>query len=245
VIIAGAKEIYDFRPREIRVPMTGALFALPAVAMIWTIVHGLGTNVALLVVGLNSLIFAFLGKDDRESPYNLVAVAGFVGFVVLTFWSKLELRSIQAYVVPVGIGLLVILQLFRARLSQAFVLQVRGVVMIAIVGSSAIEALTDKRYPIGFHVSLLLISVAAMVLGSFLRVRAYLFAGGIGVLVALGSITYRGLAGLERATQMSAIGLLVLVVGAALVGGATYYKTHKVAANATLDRWRRRLGEWD
>ncbi len=114
-----------------------------------------------------------------------------------------------------------------------------------MVGTSAGEALIDRRYTIGFHVSLLVLSVAIMVAGSFLRVRVYLLAGAAGVLVGLGSITYRGLAGLERATQMSAIGLLVLAIGTGLVAGATYYKTHRDTAHATLDRWRRKLGEWD
>ena len=245
VVFAGAKEIFDLRPREARVPVTTALFALPVVAMVWTVVHGLGTNVALLIVGIHSLVYAFLGKDDRESPYNLVAVAGFVGFVVLTFWSKLELRSMQAYAVPVAIGMLVLVQLFRARLSSQLVNQIRVAAALAIVGSAASEALIDDRYPIGFHVSLLLLSLAIMAIGSFLRVRVYLIAGAAGVLVGLASITYRGLAGLERAAQMSAIGLLVLVLGTGLVAGATYYKTHRDSAHATFEKWRRRLGEWD
>ena len=245
VLFAGAKEMFDLRPRETRIPVNTAIFALPVVALIWTVVHGLGTNVALVVVGLNSLVFAFLGKDDRESPYNLVAVFGFVGFVILTFWSKLQLRSIQAYTVPVALGMLVLVQLFRARMSSQLVARIRTIAVVAIVGTSASEALFDPRYRIGFHVSLLVLSVATMLGGSFLRVRVYLLAGAAGVLVGLASIVYRGLAGLERAAQMSAIGALVLVIGTALVAGATYYKTHRDTAHATLDRWRRRLGEWD
>ncbi|MHC4452866.1 MAG: hypothetical protein ACYS0E_22455, partial [Planctomycetota bacterium] len=245
VSLAGAKEVWDLRPREVGVPVTTALFGLPVVAMIWTVVHGLGVNVALLVLGVHSLTYSFLGKDDRESPYNLVAVVGFVAFVVLTVWSKLELHSAQAYVVPVGIGILVLTQLFRARLSPGVRNQVRFLAVAAMIGTAAYEALLDPRYPIAFHVSLLLLGIAGMTLGGFLRVRIYLLTGCTGILIALGSMVYRGLAGLERATRMSAVGVLVLLLGAGLVAGAIYYKTHRERVNAAVDQWRRRLGEWD
>jgi len=245
VALAGAKEVWDLRPREVGVPVTSALFVLPVVAMVWTVVHGLGVNVALLVLGVHSLTYSFLGRDDRESPYNLVAVAGFLAFVMLTFWSKLELRSIQAYAVPAGVGVLVLTQLFRARMGAAARNQVRFVALAAMIGSSAYEALLDPRYPAAFHVSLLLLGLLAMALGGFLRVRVYLWTGCAGVLVALGSITYRGLAGLEQAARMSAVGVLVLVLGAGLVAGAIYYKTHRDRVNAAVDAWRRKLGEWD
>jgi hypothetical protein len=245
VALAGAKEVWDLRPRAVGVPVTTSLFALPVVAMIWTVVHGLGVNVALLVLGVHSLTYSFLGRDDRESPYNLVAVAGFVAFVVLTFWSKLELKSAQAYVVPVGIGILVLTQLFRARLAPAVRNQIRFVAVASMIGTAAYEALLDPRYPVGFHVSLLLLGIAGMTLGGFLRVRIYLLTGCAGVLTALGSIVYRGLAGLEKAARMSAVGVLVLLLGAGLVAGAIYYKTHRERVNATVDEWRRRLGEWD
>ena len=42
-----------------------------------------------------------------------------------------------------------------------------------------------------------------------------------------------------------AVGLLVLLIGAALVAGAVYYQTHREALGQRIDQWRRRLGEWE
>ncbi len=243
--LAGAKEVFDLAPRERNIPVTTALFVLPVVAMIWTQVHGLGTNVALLVIGLHSLVYSFLGRDDRESPYHLVAIAGFVAFVVLTLTTRLELRSVQAYTLPTGLGILVLTQMFRGRMSAAAKNRVRLVAVITMIGTSGYEALLDPRYPIGFHVTLILLGLLAMALGGFLKVRVYLVAGAGAVLAALGSIVYRGLAGLERAARMSTIGVLVLVVGSLLVAGAIYYKTHRTAINERVDQLRRRFGDWD
>ncbi len=244
--LAGAKEVLDLRPREVSVPVTSSLLLMPVVALVWTSVHpDLGSREALLVLGINSLAYSFMGRDDRESPYNLGAVAGFVGFVILTFWSELGLHSIQAYVIPVGIGILVLSQFFRARLSAGVRTQVRFVASMAMIGSSAYEALIDPTYPIAFHISLMLLGLAGLTLGGVLRVRVYLWTGCASVMVALGSITYRGMVGMEKATRMSAIGILILILGAGLVASAIYYKTHRERVNTTLDRIRRKLGEWD
>lgn len=57
-------------------------------------------------------MLAFLGHEQRDSPYNLLAVSGFASFVLIVFWSKLELRVLHADVIPVAIGVLVLVQLF-------------------------------------------------------------------------------------------------------------------------------------
>ena len=46
--------------------------------------HDLGSNMALLVVGLNTLMFAYMGGRDHESPYHLVSIAGVVAFMLIT-----------------------------------------------------------------------------------------------------------------------------------------------------------------
>jgi len=65
--LAGAKQMSDLQPRAQRVPLLTAMLLLPALALVWVLVHGLGVNLAL-VVWLHSVMFAYLGKDNRESP---------------------------------------------------------------------------------------------------------------------------------------------------------------------------------
>jgi len=243
--LSGTKQVFDLQPREVRVPLLGTLFALPVVAMAWVLIHNLGTNAALLVVGLHSLMFAYMGKDDRESPYHAVAVAGFVAFVLLVFWSKLELRALHAYVIPVGMGVLVLLQMFGQRLASDTRNRIRLVVLLSMLGSAGYYALIDDRYPIAFNLTLVILCLLSMGLGSFLRIRLYLVLGFAGLMVDLGSIVYKMLARMDRSAQMTIVGSLVLVIGALLVFGAIYFKTHQEALTARFDGWRRRLGEWE
>ncbi|HLY11198.1 MAG TPA: hypothetical protein VKW04_17995, partial [Planctomycetota bacterium] len=106
----GAQQLVGQHPRELLVPLKASLLALPAFTVTWMAFHHLHTNLELVVIGLHSAAFSYMGKDHRESPYHLIAVGGFVGFVLLLFGSSLHLTMVYAYVIPVGIGVLVLLQ---------------------------------------------------------------------------------------------------------------------------------------
>ncbi len=243
--LCGAKQMIDARPREIRIPLMGSLLALPVVALIWVLYNKMGSDVALLVVGLHSLMFTFLGKDDRESPYHIVAVGGFVAFVLIFFWSQLELRVFHAFVIPVGLGVLVLLQLFRSRIDADTRNRTRLVTLMAMLASAGYYALIDDRHPVAFNLTLIVLCLLSMGLGSFLRVRMYLVLGFAALLVDVASIVFKVIRAADQTAQRAAIGALLLVIGIGLIAGAIYYKTHRDQINEVIDRWRKRLGAWE
>jgi hypothetical protein len=244
-VLAGAKQAFDDRPRELRLPVTATLLGLPVIAILWTLVHHLGTDVALVVVGLHSLMFAYVGRERRDSPYNLAALAGFVAFLLVIFWSKLHLRVLHAYVIPVGLAVLVLLHVFGRDLPADTRNRIRLVTMVAMLGSAAYYALVDDRHPLAFNVTLLFLCLASMALGSAMRVRLYVVLGFAGVAVDLASIVVKVLVHMDRGERMTSVGILVLLLGAALVGGAVYYKTHRDEIDEMTDGWRARLRGWD
>lgn len=243
--LTGAKQFISRQAREVRFSLMGSLFVLPVVGLSWTLIHGLGPDIALTVVGLQSLMFAFLGKDERESPYNIVAIGGFALFVIILFWAKLELRALHAYVIPVGLGVLVLLQIFGCDLSQGSRNRIRLVTLLAMIGSTAYYALVDERYPLIFNITLLLLCLSAMAFGSLLKIRLYLALGFGGMLLAVSSIVYKVVVQLDRTCQMTSIGLLLLLLGVGLVAGSAYYKTHRDEFEGKLSRLRSLLGNWD
>jgi hypothetical protein len=243
--LCGAKQMIDVRPREIRIPLMGTLLTLPVVALIWVVYNRMGSDVALLIVGLHSLMFMFLGKDDRESPYHIVAVGGFVTFVLIFFWSQLELRVLHAFVIPVGLGVLVLLQLFRGQIDIDTRNRTRLVTLMAMLASAGYYALIDDRHPIAFNLTLIVLCLMSMGLGSFLRVRMYLVLGFAALLVDVASIVFKVIRAADQTAQRAAIGALLLVIGIALIAGAIYYKTHRDQINEVIDRWRKRLGAWE
>jgi hypothetical protein len=242
--LAGAKQVFDLRPRTLRVPLLTTMFLLPAMALVWVLVHGLGVNMALLVVGLHSVLFAYLGRESRESPYNILALSGFVAFILMVFYSKLHLRAVHAYIIPVGLGILVLQEIFRDRIKPDARNGIRLVTLMAMLGSSGYYALVDPRYPITFNLTMIVLCLLGMGLGSFLRIRVYLAMSFAGLMVDLISILYKVLVQMERSARMTIIGSFVLVIGAVLVFGAIYYKTNKAKLDASVEGWRLRLARW-
>jgi hypothetical protein len=222
---------------EIKRPVALSILVMPAFAIFWALTHGLGSDMVLLVVGLNSVLFAFLGHERRDSPYNLVAVVGFVAFVLIVFWSKLELKVLHAYTVPVGVGVLLLLQLFEKDVKEAARARIRLTTLALMLGSAAYHALLDPRHPLAFNLALLLLCLGCMAVGSFLRVGLYVGLGLSVLLLDLASLAVKAL-------QRGVAGLHDLGGGrfcsAPWSAAGVHRKARREEIDARLSRWR----EW-
>ncbi|MBI4348264.1 MAG: hypothetical protein HY553_15590, partial [Elusimicrobia bacterium] len=244
-VLAGLRGRTEQAPRELRVPLAATLAAAPLAALGWISAQSLGADLALLVLGLNAATFAYLGRNDRESPYHVAAMTGLVSFVCLVFWSKLGLRTAQAYVIPVGTGILALVQLFRDQIAPDARNRIRATALLAMLGSAGYYALADDRYPLAFHTTMLVVSVASMTAGSLLQVRLYVLLGFAGLGTDLAALVYKVLLHMDRSARMTLIGGQVLVFGALLIGGAVVYKTHQAEIDAWIERARQRLAAWE
>ncbi|HBP21151.1 MAG TPA: hypothetical protein DEA08_25610, partial [Planctomycetes bacterium] len=215
-LLAGLRELDDLGAKHERRVLLANLLVLPLAAIGWAIKNDLPSDVTIVVLGVNSVILLFMGRGQKKSPYNALAVLGFVAFAVLIVYSKLELRSLQAYVIPAGGGVLVLLRLFGGDMDLEARRKVESVVLLSMIGSSAYYALIDLRHPIGFNLTLLGVCFAAMLAGSLLRARVYLGGGAAGILLCLASIAFKVVLGMGKAVQVSALGLLLLVGGVLL-----------------------------
>ena len=244
-IATGVKQLVPKGERAQHLPLAALLLIAPAFALSWTVSHGLGTDLALVAIGLHSALFAWLGRGERDSPYHLVAVGGAVAFMLVLFAAKLHVREVHAYVVPVCLGVLVLTQLFAAHTAPATRSAVRLVALTAMLGSSAWYVLADPSHRVAFHATLLALSLLAMALGGILRVRLYLALGFAGVALDLVAIVAQAIGHAGRETRIAALGALVLLLGAALVGGAIAYKVHRAVIDAAIARWRERFARWE
>jgi hypothetical protein len=243
--VSGAKQLIDRGPRNVRVPSMITLCVMPVMAVAWILIHDLGPDISLIVVGLNSLIFAYLGRGEKDSPYNAVATLGFVAFVLLAFWTKLELRTVQAFVIPTGAGILVLLQLFHEHIQKETRTAVRLATLMGMLGSAGYYAIADPSHPVVFHLTMVLLCLATMGLGGWLRIRLYLLLGFSGLIVDLCSLAYRELVSMDRGLRMTIIGSMVLLIGIALVTGAIYFKAHKEEIEAKFRKFRSVSTEWE
>ncbi len=247
-LIAGRHAIErtaEIRGAAMRSSLIGTQLALPVVALVWTILHGLGSDVALLVVGVHSLLFAHLGWRDAHSPYRLIALAGFAAFVVLVLVTQLHMTSAPAWVVPIGAAILALVQLRSDALDADARNLVRIPTLLAMLASVGWYALFDRQHSLAFHLVLLGLCLATMVMGSALRLRLVLGLGFGGLVVDLAVILVRLVLSAERTVQMSVLGGLVLLVGAVLVGGTIYVQANRERISARTASWRQRFAAWE
>ncbi len=238
------KSVLARQPREVRLPLLVTALLLPAVTLGWVLWTGLGSTWVLVVVGLESLLFAFMGREDRESPYHVVSISGFVAFVLVLFATRFHFREAHAYVIPVGLGILGLLQLFGRKIEPPIRSGVRLVTLLAMLGSAGFYALFDRGHSMTYNLTFILLSLAVMAVGGALRIRLYLVLGFSALAVDLVSLFGKAVAGMERSTRMIAGGSLVVVIGLALVFGAVIYKIHRATVDAWRDRLRARLSTW-
>jgi hypothetical protein len=225
--------------------MTGAVWLLPVLQCVWLFYHRLGPDLTLLVIGVQSMLFAWQGGGKRDSPYNAVSMLGFVGFACLLFWAKLDLRCVQAYTIPVGLGVLGLVWLFGQHMQPPVRNAVRLTTVLIMLGSCGYYALLDSSYSFGFHLTMLLLCLAMMALGPLLRVQLYLYLGFAGFAADLATLVVQQFRTLDRSIQMMGVGALLLLLGIVVVGGAIYYKTHHEALRARFAAVRARLGGWE
>lgn len=247
VFISGGRQLWDRQDRHVHLPLLWSAAMLPAATLSWIVIHNLGTDLALIAIALHSVGFSFLARSENANgkrSFHALSIMGFVGFALLAVWSKFELQVIHAYTIPVGIGILALIQLFKDNIED----QVRANVTTATLGmiliSSAWHALFDNSYPLIFHLSLCICSLGILIAGGLLRIRVYMYCGFVGVVVAIASLVVYTLGEVDKGLRMSLIGGLVLLCGAALIGGALYLKTHREKVLSYITAWRERLQKW-
>jgi hypothetical protein len=245
IAFSSAKRLVQHKQPGLSRTMTGAVWLLPLLQCSWLLTNHLSADLALLVIGVQAMLFAWHGGGKRDSPYNAISMLGFVGFVCLLFWARLDLRCVQAYTIPVGLGVLGLVWLFGEHLPPTLRNAVRLVTVLAMLGSCGYYALLDNRYPVGFHLTMILLCLAVMALGPLLRVQLYLYFGFAGFATDLVALVVKQFQAFDRSVQMMGIGALLLLLGMAIVGGAILYKTRRDAILAFAARVRARLGAWE
>ncbi|EDM29490.1 hypothetical protein LNTAR_17108 [Lentisphaera araneosa HTCC2155] len=243
--IAGLKPFVDKNEDKMRNPLLGVLFLMPLLAIGKSFYYGLGTDYTLMIIGVNSLVFSFLGKEDRQSPYHLIAMIGYVAFTSMTLWNKLDLRTLHVYIIPSGVGVLIILQLMQNSISKERRNLIRLLTLVMMVSTSIYYAVIAEPRSIGFNLTVIILCLLAMAFGSLWKIRLYLILGFAGLLIDLLSIFTRLLIDLQRGSRMAILGSCILLIGGCLVFANIYYKTQQAKIKVIIEKWRLKLSTWE
>ena len=123
--------------------------------------------------------------------------------------------------------------------------QVRFITLMTMLGSSGYYVLIGSDINIIYVMIFGVLGLFAMILGSVLKIRLYLLLGFTGLIVDVCVIFYKLVAKMQRNTQMTIIGSLVLIAGVAIVAGAIFYKTHREKIMDFVNDIRGKLKSWE
>jgi hypothetical protein len=216
---------------------------MPLATLSWIFFNGLGTNLAIIALCLHSVSFLFIGGRRRGSPFHVLATVGFVALTTLTVYDTLGLRSLQAFALPLGAGILVLVQLLADVIPKPNRNGIIATTQTLMIGSCAWYAVQESGQVLLTSGVLLVTGIIFLIASSFLRLRAYFFSAWASILIALGSLGYHGLHEMERGVRMSLLGGLVLLAGAGLVAGTVLLKAQRARILAWLEAWKARYPE--
>jgi hypothetical protein len=245
IAFSAAKRIVKHKQPGLARTMTGTVWLIPALQCFWLIYTRMNADLTLLVIGVQAILFAWHGGGKKDSPYNAISMLGFVGFVCLLFWSKFDLRCVQAYTIPCGLGVLGLVWLFGEHMTTSLRSAVRSITVVIMIGSCGYYSLLDDTYPIAFHFIMLTLCLIVMALGPLLRVQLYLYIGFAGFAMDLIALMIKQFQSLNHSLQMMGIGALLLLFGIAVVAGAVFYKTRHEVIMAFVSKVRAKLEKWE
>ena len=169
VFIHGAKQWWQPQERWLRLPLAWSAAAVPLATLAWIWWQDMGSDLALISLALHCVGFSYVGGRDRHSPFLAMAIFSLVGLAVVAAWSNFGLRVLHAYTIPVGLGTLALVHLFRERLPLSLRHAVRAGALLVMLGSTAFHALLDGNHPLIFHFTLLAVGLAALISGACCR----------------------------------------------------------------------------
>jgi hypothetical protein len=221
----GLGELFHrLRIRVLAEPFTrsGSLLPLLPAIGIWQFAGASSRPTLLFAV---ALLYALVAMLRRSIVGGLTAaIAGNAALLVLMAEQGVEFRSNpQFWLIPPAVSVLVATHVNRRRLDEQSLTAIRYFAMLVIYVSSSYEVFyrgfTDELWQSLWPPMLLIVlSVAGVLTGMLLRIRAFLYLGTAFVLVAITSIIHHSAQSIDQIWPWFCFGMALGVAGLLLFG---------------------------
>lgn len=158
-----------------------------------------------------SLLFYWLSKSTNRS--NLILTFVFANAALFAFFYHHTLTNSQFYIIPVTGSMLVLAQLFKDQLTTYQLKNIRLIGSLIIITSSSFYNLVEFNNSIGYPVSAVFFSTLAVLIGTSLRIRIYLYLGITAFFVNIISVTGYMIVAQPPEHIKLIIGILFLISG--------------------------------
>jgi hypothetical protein len=245
VSIVAAKALLQSQDRAIRLPIRITLFGLPVLTAIYALDYRVDFEFfALIVLPLYSLLFLFQAYSERDRFVLSYAFVGVNAYLILLFLHQ-QFQSVQLYVTPACVSVLILVEVFRNLTTAATANFVRGASLCALLGVAMVQAVVSNALSPMAHLILLTLSSLAIVAANILRVRIFATFGLFSFLVDLVAILYIVLSRQAIETLMVVLGGGLTVIGFLTLSGYYVYRQQKDAIDAMINTLKARFHSWE
>jgi hypothetical protein len=230
------------RMKVLSKPFTQTGFLLPLVAVAWGTVQHLshhaatGLNADTVTLLLPAAFYFWRGLEEHSRKLMLLSV-GLFNLTLALLWHDLQWHDPQLYMMPIGLSILVLVEMLSEEIPQSYHSPLRYVGALCILVSPTFDIVQGSW----LHIATLMVaSVIVAMLGIGLRIRPFLYSGAAFLLADLVTMVVRG-AMLDRSLLWIvgiALGTCVLLLGAYFEKRREHLLQRLRVLSSHLDEWK-------
>ncbi len=243
VAITAARPLLKHQDKSLRIPIRFTLFGLPIVTGLYALDFQASFEILSRVILLYSIIFLWQAYNEKDRLVLAYAFVGFNAFLILLFLDQ-EIRSLQAYLTPVCISVLILVQIFRDITSKTTANAVRGVTLLILLGMAMFEAIVQHALSPMSHLLLISLSILAFTAAALLKIRIFAAGGLFCFVVDIIAILVIVLKQ-QDADLKVVLGVTFTAGGTAILAASLFYLKHKAKIQHLLHRMNTIFSSWE
>lgn len=242
--ITAARPLLKHQDRSIRIPIRFTLFGLPIITVMYAFDYDVGFEALSRVILLYSVLFIWQAYSEKDRFVLSYAFLGINSYLIMLFLHN-EIHSLQAYITPVCISILILVQVFRDITSRATANIVRGTALFILLGTALFEAIVNNYTSALSHSIVITLSILSVVAAVFLRIRIFASIGLFCFLVDMIAIVYIVLSQQNTETLKVILGLGFTVGGGLILTGYILYRKNKEPIESVVNKLKKTFYSWE
>jgi hypothetical protein len=242
--ITALRPLLKGQDKSIRIPIRYTLFGLPLVTVMHAIDYGVGFETLYIVILLYSILFTWQAYSEKDRFVLAYCFLGYNSFFILMFLHQ-ERQSLQWYITPVCLSILILVQIFRDMTTRTTANFVRGVTLLILLGTAMFQAVIENSLSPTHHLILLFLSISAIVAAGYLRIQIFVISGIFCFIVDIIAIIYIVLSRQETETLKVILGLGLTLGGGLILAVYILYRKNKEWVERFVERMKKTFYSWE
>ena len=244
VAIIAARPLLRQEDAALRAPVRFTLFALPIFTVAYIFDSGVTFDTLSRLVLMYSVIFLWQAYSEKDRFVLAYAFVGINSYLLLLLTHH-DIRSLQAYVTPICVSILILVQVFRDITSRETANFVRGVTLLALFGSALFEAIARNYHDPLPHFIVIGLSIAALLVSIWQHIRIFAAAGLACFLIDLIAIVYIVLSRQDTETMKVMLGVGFTLIGGLILSGYILYRKNKERIEDITAQFKDTFAAWE